>query len=53
LRNYLALLIASFAITAASAQTYPARRITIVVPYTAGSGFDIVARTVGQKIAER
>ena len=37
----------------ASAQTYPARRITLVVPYTPGSGFDIVARTVGQKLSER
>jgi tripartite-type tricarboxylate transporter receptor subunit TctC len=35
------------------AQTYPARRITLVVPYTPGSGFDIVARTVGQKLSER
>jgi tripartite-type tricarboxylate transporter receptor subunit TctC len=37
----------------ASAQNYPARRITLVVPYTPGSGFDIVARTVGQKLSER
>jgi tripartite-type tricarboxylate transporter receptor subunit TctC len=37
----------------AAAQNYPARRITIVVPYTPGSGFDIVARAVGQKLAER
>jgi tripartite-type tricarboxylate transporter receptor subunit TctC len=35
------------------AQNYPARRITLVVPYTPGSGFDIVARTVGQKLQER
>jgi tripartite-type tricarboxylate transporter receptor subunit TctC len=35
------------------AQTYPTRRLTIVVPYTAGSGFDIVARTAGQKFSER
>jgi tripartite-type tricarboxylate transporter receptor subunit TctC len=37
----------------ASAQNYPTRRITLVVPYTPGSGFDIVARTVGQKLSER
>src|SRR5262245_52714465 len=37
----------------AGAQNYPARRITIVVPYTAGSGFDTVARTIGQKVSER
>ena len=40
-------------VSSASAQNYPARRITLVVPYTPGSGFDIVARTVGQKLAER
>src|SRR5947207_499926 len=48
----IALLLAPLAVPAA-AQNYPSRRITAVVPYTAGSGFDIVARTVGQKIAER
>jgi tripartite-type tricarboxylate transporter receptor subunit TctC len=38
----------------AAAQTsYPSRRLTIVVPFTAGSGFDTVARTVGQKFSER
>src|SRR5262249_49473201 len=37
----------------AAAQTYPARCITLVVPYTAGSGFDSVGRTVAQKFSER
>jgi tripartite-type tricarboxylate transporter receptor subunit TctC len=46
----LALLIIS---DAACAQSYPSRRLMVVVPYTAGSGFDIVARTVGQKFSER
>src|SRR5262245_24571321 len=45
--------VALAALEPAAAQTYPARRITLVVPYTAGSGFDIVARTVGQKLSER
>jgi tripartite-type tricarboxylate transporter receptor subunit TctC len=49
----LALATGFFSPAPAGAQTYPARRITIVVPYTAGSGFDTVARTVGQKISER
>src|SRR5438552_11718424 len=40
-------------VSSASAQNYPARRITLVVPYTPGSGFDIVARTVGQRLQER
>jgi tripartite-type tricarboxylate transporter receptor subunit TctC len=37
----------------AGAESYPARRITLVVPYTPGSGFDIVARVIGQQISER
>jgi tripartite-type tricarboxylate transporter receptor subunit TctC len=32
----------------ATAQTYPARPITIVVPYAAGGGSDVVARVVGE-----
>lgn len=40
-------------IAPAPAETYPARRITLVVPYTAGSGFDGAARTIGQKFSER
>jgi tripartite-type tricarboxylate transporter receptor subunit TctC len=32
---------------------YPAKAIRIVVPYSAGGGTDIVARAVGQKLAER
>jgi tripartite-type tricarboxylate transporter receptor subunit TctC len=35
------------------AQTYPSRPITLVVPYTPGTGIDIIARTVGPKISER
>ncbi|HEV3007422.1 MAG TPA: tripartite tricarboxylate transporter substrate-binding protein [Burkholderiales bacterium] len=39
--------------TVASAQTYPSRPITLVVPYTPGTGIDIIARTVGPRISER
>jgi tripartite-type tricarboxylate transporter receptor subunit TctC len=45
--------VGSLPVVSAWAQNYPARRITLVVPYTPGSGFDIVARTVGQKLSER
>jgi tripartite-type tricarboxylate transporter receptor subunit TctC len=35
-----------------SAQPYPAKLVKIVVPFTAGSATDILARTVGQKLQE-
>ena len=39
--------------TAASATSYPVRPIRLVVPYTPGTGIDILARVVGQELAER
>ncbi|HXD42634.1 MAG TPA: tripartite tricarboxylate transporter substrate binding protein [Ramlibacter sp.] len=36
----------------ACAQGYPGKPVKIVVPFTAGSATDILARTVGQKLSE-
>ena len=43
-------LLASFA--AALAQDYPTRPITLVVPYAAGGGNDVMARIVGEKMSK-
>src|SRR5258708_35217556 len=37
----------------AAAQDYPSRPIHIVVPYTPGTGADILSRVLGPKISER
>ena len=37
----------------AQSSTFPNRPIKIIVPYSAGSGSDAVARTVGQAVSER
>jgi len=41
------------AVPAAVAQTYPAKPITLIVPFAAGSGTDGVARIVAQKLSQR
>jgi tripartite-type tricarboxylate transporter receptor subunit TctC len=46
-------LLLSFSSLSAFSQTYPARPITLIVPFTPGTGIDIVARTVGPRITER
>ena len=37
----------------APAQTWPERPVTLIVPYTPGTGIDIIARTLGPRLAER
>jgi tripartite-type tricarboxylate transporter receptor subunit TctC len=37
----------------ANAQDYPARPVTVVAPYAAGGGADLVARLLAQKLSER
>jgi tripartite-type tricarboxylate transporter receptor subunit TctC len=47
------LLHAFFAATLAQAQPFPGRPITLIVPYAPGTGIDITARIIGQKLEER
>jgi tripartite-type tricarboxylate transporter receptor subunit TctC len=47
-----ALAIAGVIVNAASASDYPARPVTVIVPYPAGGGVDAMARVVAQKLSE-
>jgi tripartite-type tricarboxylate transporter receptor subunit TctC len=48
-----ALVAAAIAGSKALAQSYPARPVTIVVPFAAGGGSDLLARLVSQKLEEK
>lgn len=52
-RRFMLALVLAAPFAAAQAQAYPTQPVTLVVPFAAGSGTDGVARTVGQKLAER
>ncbi|MBI1989208.1 MAG: tripartite tricarboxylate transporter substrate binding protein, partial [Betaproteobacteria bacterium] len=34
-------------------RSYPERPIRVIVPFTAGGGADLIARTVGQRLSEQ
>jgi tripartite-type tricarboxylate transporter receptor subunit TctC len=40
------------AAASASAQSYPSRAIKLIVPITAGSGTDVLARALADKLAQ-
>ena len=39
-------------LSASDAQTYPSRPVTLVVPFAAGGGTDVLARIIGRRLAE-
>src|SRR5947207_161597 len=47
-----AFLLLAFALGIAHAQTYPAKPVRIVVPYTAGGPADLLVRALGQKLTD-
>ena len=51
MRNALASLLIALAAPLAGAQAFPDKPIHFIVPFTAGSGTDIVARTVAEPMS--
>ena len=52
MRNLAAFAFCMIAAGVASGQGYPNKPVKLVVPFTAGSATDILARTIGQKLTE-
>lgn len=53
LRATIAVLAALAASHSLAQQTYPSRTISIIAPFSPGTGIDILARTFGQRLADR
>ena len=47
------LLMAACAVGPSWAQNYPTKPISLIVPYPAGGGVDVLARALAQKLQER
>ena len=52
-RWFVALAVAFLLAAAASAQTYPAKPVRLIVPFPAGGGSDVIGRILGQKLGDR
>jgi tripartite-type tricarboxylate transporter receptor subunit TctC len=56
MKNLLVMMAAALlglACATAGAQDYPNRPINVIVPYSPGTGMDLIARTVGPKLSQR
>jgi len=53
LTGILAAIVAALMPTSASAQAWPTRTVTLVVPFAAGGGTDAVGRVIAEKLAAR
>ena len=51
MKRLLALLILCAGVTAAGAQTYPAKPVKIIVPTAPGGGYDFIARLLSEKLS--